>query len=77
MIEVQEHTKTAWFGEFPAYWDVLRIKNLFKEMDIRSGTGSEELLFSQNRSSVAATTLLLRERLYRKWKNTQITAPTN
>jgi len=37
-------TKTAWLGEFPAHWEVLRIKNLFQEMDSRSETGSEELL---------------------------------
>ena len=39
-----ENTKTAWLGEFPAHWEVLRIKNLFQEMDSRSETGSEELL---------------------------------
>ena len=27
-----ENTKTAWLGEFPAHWEVLRIKNLFQEM---------------------------------------------
>jgi type I restriction enzyme S subunit len=44
MIEVAQNTKTAWLGEFPAHWEVLRIKNLFQEMDSRSETGSEELL---------------------------------
>jgi type I restriction enzyme S subunit len=44
MIEATENTKTAWLGEFPAHWEVLRIKNLFQEMDSRSETGSEELL---------------------------------
>lgn len=39
-----ENTKTAWLDEFPAHWEVLRIKNLFQEMDGRSETGSEELL---------------------------------
>jgi type I restriction enzyme S subunit len=39
-----ENKKTAWLGEFPAHWEVLRIKNLFQEMDSRSETGSEELL---------------------------------
>lgn len=45
-MEIMEsrHTKTAWLGEFPAHWEVLRIKNLFQEMDSRSETGSEELL---------------------------------
>src|SRR3989304_9618089 len=39
-----ENTKTAWLGEFPAHWEVLRIKNLFQEMDRRSETGDEDLL---------------------------------
>jgi len=45
-MEVMEtiHAKTAWLREFPAHWEVLRIKNLFQEMDSRSETGSEELL---------------------------------
>jgi type I restriction enzyme, S subunit len=38
------HIKTAWLGGFPAHWRLLRIKNLFQEMDSRSETGSEELL---------------------------------
>jgi len=46
MIEnmVTENTKTTWLGKFPAHWKVLRIKNLFQEIDKRSETGSEELL---------------------------------
>jgi type I restriction enzyme S subunit len=39
-----DNNKTPWLGEFPAHWQVLRIKNLFQEMDSRSETGSEELL---------------------------------
>lgn len=39
-----ENTKTTWLGEFPPHWEVLRIRNLFQEMDSRSETGSEELL---------------------------------
>lgn len=39
-----ENTKTAWLGDFPSHWQVLRIKNLFQEMDSRSETGNEELL---------------------------------
>ncbi|WP_332912633.1 hypothetical protein [Algoriphagus boritolerans] len=34
----------AWLGDFPSHWHVLRIKNLFQEVDNRSETGSEELL---------------------------------
>jgi type I restriction enzyme, S subunit len=46
MVVAENHinSKTAWLGEFPAHWEVLRIKNLFQEMDSRSETGSEELL---------------------------------
>lgn len=45
MIATAEaNNKTAWLGEFPAHWQVLRIKNLFQEMDSRSETGTEELL---------------------------------
>lgn len=39
-----ENKNTAWLGEFPAHWQVLRIKNLFQETETRSETGSEELL---------------------------------
>jgi len=39
-----ENKKTVWLGEFPSQWEVLRIKNLFQEMENRSETGSEELL---------------------------------
>ena len=39
-----ENTKTAWLGEFPEHWQVLRIKNLFQEVDSRSESGNEELL---------------------------------
>ena len=39
-----ENKKTVWLGEFPTHWEVLRIKNLFLEMENRSETGSEELL---------------------------------
>ena len=39
-----ENKKTVWLGEFPTHWEVLRIKNLFQEMENRSETGSEELL---------------------------------
>lgn len=44
MIAAESNNKTAWLGEFPAHWQVLRIKNLFQEADSRSETGSEELL---------------------------------
>jgi type I restriction enzyme S subunit len=35
---------SKWLGDFPDHWEVLRIKNLFQEMDSRSETGNEELL---------------------------------
>jgi type I restriction enzyme S subunit len=44
MATAIENTKSAWLGEFPEHWIVLRIKNLFQEIDSRSETGSEELL---------------------------------
>lgn len=45
MITTTEETnKTAWLGEFPPHWQVLRIKNLFREIDNRSESGAEELL---------------------------------
>ena len=33
-----------WLAEVPAHWDVTRLKNLFIEVDRRSGTGNEPLL---------------------------------
>jgi type I restriction enzyme S subunit len=33
-----------WIGQIPAHWDVLRAKYLFREIDERSETGTEELL---------------------------------
>lgn len=39
-----EYTKNAWLEDYPSHWEVLRIKNLFQEIDSRSETGSEELL---------------------------------
>ncbi len=45
MIAQQEiNAKTQWLGEYPEHWQVLRIKNLFQEVDERSETGKEELL---------------------------------
>lgn len=46
MIETTTYSspKTAWLGSFPEHWKVLRIKNLFREIDARSETGTEELL---------------------------------
>lgn len=35
---------SKWLGDFPDHWEVIRIKNLFQEIDSRSETGSEELL---------------------------------
>ena len=36
--------KPAWLPEIPSHWQLLRIKHLFREIDERSETGSEELL---------------------------------
>jgi type I restriction enzyme S subunit len=45
-MEIMEsiYKRTTWLGGFPTHWKLLRIKNLFQEMDSRSETGSEELL---------------------------------
>ncbi len=34
-MRVLKDAKTAWLGEFPEHWEVLRIKNLFQEMDFK------------------------------------------
>lgn len=44
MVATVENIKIKWLGAFPEHWQVLRIKNLFLEMENRSETGSEELL---------------------------------
>lgn len=44
MITTKENTRTTWLGNFPTHWKVLRIKNLFQEIDERSKTGEEDLL---------------------------------
>lgn len=45
MIEqVERNAKTKWLGEFPEHWQVLRVKNLFYEVESRSETGKEDLL---------------------------------
>ena len=38
------NNKTAWLGTIPNNWEVLRIKNVFQEVENRSETGLEELL---------------------------------
>ncbi len=43
-MELIANKYSKWLGDFPDHWEVLRIKNLFQEMDSRSETGSEELL---------------------------------
>lgn len=43
-LQVPLNKYSKWLGDFPDHWNVLRIKNLFQEMDSRSETGSEELL---------------------------------
>ena len=43
-MELIANKYSTWLGDFPDHWQVLRIKNIFHEMDSRSETGSEELL---------------------------------
>ena len=38
------YNKSAWLGKYPAHWQVLRIKNIFSEIEDRSTSGKEELL---------------------------------
>lgn len=40
IVAAEIDNKIGWLGEFPAHWQVLRIKNLFQEMDSRSETGA-------------------------------------
>lgn len=41
-----------WLGEVPEHWDVKRAKYLFREVDERSTTGSEELLSVSHKTGV-------------------------
>ncbi len=34
----------AWLGEIPKHWEIKRNKHIFREVNERSSTGSEELL---------------------------------
>jgi len=44
MTATATYNKPAFPANYPAHWQLLRIKNLFTEIDERSETGSEELL---------------------------------
>lgn len=44
MATTATYNKSAWLGNFPAHWQVLRIKNIFSEIEDRSTSGNEELL---------------------------------
>jgi type I restriction enzyme, S subunit len=44
MTTTTTYNKTAWLGNYPAHWQVLRIKNIFSEIEDRSTSGNEELL---------------------------------
>ena len=37
-------TGVSWLGQVPGHWEIRRAKNLFRPVDVRSKTGSEELL---------------------------------
>ena len=39
-----KHSGVEWLGEVPEHWEVRRLKTLFSAVDIRSESGSEELL---------------------------------
>ncbi len=44
MTTTATYNKSAWLGNYPAHWQVLRIKNIFSEIEDRSTSGNEELL---------------------------------
>jgi type I restriction enzyme S subunit len=44
MTTTAKYNKSAWLGNYPAHWQVLRIKNIFSEIEDRSTSGNEELL---------------------------------
>ena len=46
MIAAAENIKpgTEWMPNVPEHWQMIRVKNLFKEIDKRSATGKEDLL---------------------------------
>lgn len=44
MTATATYNKSAWLGNYPAHWQVLRIKNIFSEIEDRSTSGNEELL---------------------------------
>lgn len=44
MTAIATYNKPAFSGNYPAHWQVLRIKNIFSEIDDRSTSGDEELL---------------------------------
>jgi type I restriction enzyme S subunit len=39
-----KHSDVPWLGRVPTHWHVWRLKRLFREVDVRSSTGSEVLL---------------------------------
>ena len=44
MTTTATYNKSAWLGNYPTHWQVLRIKNIFSEIEDRSTSGNEELL---------------------------------
>ncbi len=46
MIAAEENIKTGkeWLPDFPEHWQLIRVKNLFTEIDKRSVSGKEDLL---------------------------------
>lgn len=43
-----------WLGDIPAHWAVDRLKHSFREVDVRSATGAEELLSVSHKTGVTA-----------------------
>lgn len=43
-----------WLGDVPGHWEVRRIKSLYREVDERSSTGSEELMSVSHKTGVTS-----------------------
>jgi type I restriction enzyme S subunit len=39
-----KNSNIPWLGEIPEHWETIRLQHLFKEQDIRSVSGEEDLL---------------------------------
>ena len=47
-----KHSGIKWLGDIPSHWEVVRGKNLWECVDVRSATGEEELLTVSSKRGV-------------------------